>query len=353
MKILLTGGGTLGPVTPLLALVETWRMSDTCPEFVWVGTPNGPERALVEEVNHISFRVIPVVKFPRAFSLQWILIPFRFLNALYLSTQILRSEKPDVIVGAGGFTQVPVIFAAALLQIPCVVLQTDVHPLLSTKFVVPFVKRIFLGWEKTRSAFPKSKTQVVGVPVRPSIVNGSCEHAASLFGFDLGKPTVLVFGGGTGALWINQQIHQILPELCQIANVLHVTGIGKKTIEPGSIPGYKAVESLQEGMADAYAIADLVVGRAGSGTISEISALSKPAILIPLPDSPQEENADAVSDAVRIVNQKETSAQMLLQEIRSLLNDTERRSLYTSRIQTVVHTNVAHQIIKEIELLRK
>ncbi len=349
MKILLAGGGTLGPVTPLLALVETWRASDASTQFVWVGTPNGPERSLVEEMYKIPFHTLPVVRLPRGFCFEWILLPFQFLRAVFLSVQILRSVRPDVIVGAGGFTQVPIIMTASLFQIPCVVLQTDVHPLLSTKFVIPFVKRIILGWPQTQNAFPKSKITIIGVPVRPSILNGSRARAALTFGFDEKKPTVLVMGGGTGARWINHCLEEIVTQLCETANVLHVTGTGKHTNDPISIPGYKTVETLRAEMADAYAIADVVVGRAGSGTITELAALSKPAILIPLPDSPQEENARAVSDATRILSQKETTPQMLLQEIMSLLNDSQTRARYALKIKTIVQTDVASQIIEVIE----
>lgn len=338
MKVLLTGGGTLGSVTPLLAIVEAWRVRDTAVEFLWIGTPKGPERELVQDINHISFCQIPVARLSRHISSELLMLPFHFLKAVWMSFQIIKSEKPNAVIGAGGFTQVPVMFAAWILHIKCFALQTDVDPLLATRLVVPFVNKIFVAWQQTVCCFSKNKIVVLGVPVRKSMLNGSKKNKT--------KPNIFIFGGGTGAQWLNERIYEIAPQLCRDFDVLHLTGVGKRT-ELSPIEGYRVVESLGKEMADAYASADLVIARAGMGTIAELSALHKAAILIPLPHSAQEKNAEVLGDAVLVLDQKITSS-LLLDQIRSLLVDEISLQKYRDSIKNVLRTNVADDIIEEV-----
>ncbi|MBI2475373.1 UDP-N-acetylglucosamine--N-acetylmuramyl-(pentapeptide) pyrophosphoryl-undecaprenol N-acetylglucosamine transferase [Candidatus Uhrbacteria bacterium] len=332
MLILLTGGGTLGSVTPLLAIVEAWRKRDASVEFVWIGTQSGPERKLVEEEYAIRFFQIPVARFPRYVSIELLFLPIQFLRALITSVKVITNERPNVVIGAGGFTQVPVILAAWVVRVKSITLQTDVKILLSTKIVSPFVSKVISAWDQ------------FGVPVRDTLSHGSKEKAIAYFHLDKNKPTVLVFGGGTGAEWLNEQIFEIAPQLCQKANVLHITGFRKRG-ELTSVSGYVVVESLGKEMADAYAVADLIVARAGMGTIAELSALRKPAILIPLPNSLQEDNAKALRDSARILDQENTTSEILLSEIRLLLDDPQAREQYSSRISSVLRTDVAGDII--------
>jgi UDP-N-acetylglucosamine--N-acetylmuramyl-(pentapeptide) pyrophosphoryl-undecaprenol N-acetylglucosamine transferase len=335
MRILLTGGGTLGSVTPLLAIVEAWRKRDATVEFVWIGTKDGPERKLVEEEYAIRFFQIPIARFPRYVSIEWLYLLIQFLRAVLVSISVILKEKPNVVIGAGGFTQVPVILVAWMMRVKSIALQTDVKILLSTKIVLPFVSKVISAWN------------LFGVPVRESLLHGSKEKAIAHFHLDQNKPTVLVFGGGTGATWLNEQIFEIASQLCQKANVLHLTGSGKRG-ELAPIAGYVVFESLGKKMADAYAVADLVVARAGMGTIAEISALRKPAILIPIPNSLQEDNAKALKDSARVLDQENTTSEILLNEIRLLLNDNERRYQYSKRISEILRTDVADDIINLI-----
>ncbi|MBI5370334.1 UDP-N-acetylglucosamine--N-acetylmuramyl-(pentapeptide) pyrophosphoryl-undecaprenol N-acetylglucosamine transferase [Candidatus Uhrbacteria bacterium] len=351
MKILLAGGGTLGPVTPLLALVEAWRARDPQAQFVFAGTPTGPERSIVERQYHVAFRPIPAVRFERFFSLEWFALPVFVLIALIAAFKMIIQEKPDVIVGAGGYTQVPMIMVGWILHVPSFVFQTDVRPLLSTRLAAPFVHRIYLGWSQTTSFWLHKKMEVLGVPVRASLQTGSRERAIKRFGLDASKKTLLVIGGGTGSLWFNEQLVQIVPQLAQAFNVIHLTGRGKtpRSLEhpPG---GYFCAEILDEGMEDAYAAADLVLARAGMGTISELSALGKCAILIPLPHSAQRENAQAMEQgrAARVLDQDQTDASMLLDEIRSLMEDPQKREVYQQRIRVVLRTDVTDTVINHI-----
>ena len=365
-KISLTGGGTLGPVTPLFAIVEVWRALHEDVEFVWVGTTSGPERKLVEQMYDIPFHAIQAARLPRYFSREWFFFPFRFCMAFFQSVQLLHQEKPSAIIGAGGYTQVPLMMAGWLFRIPCFVLQPDVDPLLSNRLVAGFVQRIFVAWEKTTSAFPAHKTIVTGNPVRPSLLNGSKEQAIKFFNLDPEKQTLLVFGGGTGARWLNTQIEMIVGSLLEKMNVIHVTGVGKvsgKEVAAGSLDRsddrfslrddgrlgtYVVKEILEEDMKDAYAVTDVVVGRAGMGTITEIIALHKSAILIPL-HAAQQRNADALNGAALVLDQATTTTKDLCSHIQLLMQDADRQRLLTQQIATIFPTGNAQVLIDEIK----
>lgn len=350
MKIMLTGGGSLGPVTPLMAVAEVWRKEDVRAEFVWIGTPGGPERTVVEAAG-IPFHPLFVPKLDRYAPGKWVFIPFRLLWSMKMALHLIQRERPDVVLTAGGYVSVPLIWAAALYGIPTWVHQQDVRPGLANKLMAPFATKISVAWTRSLPAFDKKKTIHIGNPVRDSVLHGSRERGAEQFGFDPSRPTVLVFGGGTGAAWINHAIAQIVPELCVSVNVLHITGRGKQTsVEPRT--GYFATELLATEMPDALALADVVVCRAGMGTISELSALAKPAIVIPIPDSHQEDNAAALDElaAAMVIRQAQTTPQMLLQTILSLLENPEDRRKLGARLHAALPTtDVAQKLAHHLE----
>ncbi len=346
MKILLAGGGTLGPVTPLLAIVEAWRTRDPDVEFVLVGTSDGPESLLAKQYS-VPFRTLPRARFPRFFSVEWFLFPVHAMFALLLAWKLIVQEKPVCILGAGGFTQVPVIFIASLFRIPAFILQTDVRPLLSNKLSAPFVQRIFLAWQETSQYFSSRKIQFLGIPVRASLHTGSRERAVARYGLRPGMPTLLVFGGGTGSLFLNERIAEIAPQLRKEMNVIHITGRGKRPEGLQNLgQGFVVIEHVEEGLEDLYALADLVVCRAGSGTISELAALKKAAILIPLKGA-QEDNARVLEQqhAARVLSQTHTTGAELLGVIREIQSDESLKGQYRKQIGSAVGTNVAGSLI--------
>ncbi len=354
MKVMMTGGGTLGPVTPLLAVVEAWRAMDPLVEVVWVGTVAGPEREVVER-QHIPFFGITVPKLDRHAPLRWLFIPFKLAWSLRVAQRLLRQRRPDLVVTAGGYVSVPVVWMAKLQGIPIWVHQQDVRPGLANKLMAPAANGISVAWSQTLHAFPKEKTTQLGNPVRPSLLQGRKTAAAGKFGFDLQKPTVLVLGGGTGSAWINQAVSRIALDLVPVANVLHVTG-RDKTVALSDLPGYAVVDLLTEGMADVYALADLVVCRAGMGTISELSALHKAAIIIPIPGSHQQDNTAALQefDAAVIVDQEHTTPQVLLEMILKWLHAPEERRKMGARLNAALPTTgVAERLAQELAALVK
>jgi UDP-N-acetylglucosamine--N-acetylmuramyl-(pentapeptide) pyrophosphoryl-undecaprenol N-acetylglucosamine transferase len=335
------GGGTLGPVTPLLAIIEAWRRKDSSAEFVFVGTPHGPERELMFK-ERIEFHCLPEAKLPRYPSLAWLLLPFRLAAALYAAWIILKKEKPALIVSAGGYTSVPLVIIGWFLRIPSLVHQQDVRPLLSNKLTAPFASLVTVAWPKLVDDFSKSK--LVGNPVRSAFLHTNKVEAIKHFGLNENKPTVLAIGGGTGSLWLNQNISALTDELLFSANLIHLTGKGK-TVEAKTSDGYRTFELLTDEMPLAFAAADLVVCRAGMATITELAATKKAAIVIPLPNSPQEDNAAVIDGTAVVLKQTATTPTILLKEILHLLKETPIRVVMGDKLNKLLKTDVAEEMV--------
>ncbi len=351
---MMTGGGTLGPVTPLLAVIEAWRRQDPTALFVWVGTKSGPERDVIAK-QLIPFHGLRAPKLDRHAPLKWALIPFQLLWAMKIAVDLIRLERPDVVVTAGGYVSLPLVWTARLLGIPVWVHQQDVRAGLANLLMAPAASKVSVAWIKTMRKFPASKTIHVGNPVRPSISGGSRVKAVARFGLDLLKPTVLILGGGTGSMWLNETIARLAPDLVHRANILHLTGKGKRS-PADEVAGYTVVDLIVDGMADVYALADVVVCRAGMGTISELSALRKPAIIIPIPASHQEDNTAVLAelDAAVIMDQPATTPQILLQTINGLLDDEDSRHKLGLRLRAALPTDgVAERLARLIQSLVK
>ena len=346
MKILFTGGGTMGPVTPLLAVHEALKKIDSHIESVWIGTPHGPERSVVEGAG-FQFFALPVTRCPRVLSLEWLFLPFRFLAALMKAAQIIRFEKPDVVASAGGYTAVPVVIAAKLFGVSVWVHHQDVGMTLTSRLTAPLAARVTVAWEVNRRALGR-KARLVGNPVRKSVLSGSAARAKERFSLDENKPTIVIFGGGTGASWLNEMTSKIVERLLVKTNVIHLTGRGKK-LSLLSLPNYLVKEFLKDEMSDAYAVADVIVCRAGMGTITELAALGKAAVMIPLPPSAQVKNAAAVADACVVLDQRSTTSEILLQKIESLLQDSVQRQSLGQKMHHKLRTDVADELATMVQ----
>ncbi len=337
----------MGPVAPLLAVWEAWRESDSSVTAVWVGTARGPERRVVEQQG-IPFLTLPAARAPRYVSLEWFTSPFVFLVALYKAACILGSQKPDFVASAGGYTAVPVVYAAKFLGVNVWVHQQDVEITRTTKATVPFADLVTVAWERNRKDLG-DRVKLVGNPVRPSLLHGSRERAYETFHISKHKPSVLVVGGGTGSAWINEAIDTIADQLVQQANIIHLTGRNKPIESRHS--DHHVREFIDQEMADALAVADVVVCRAGLSTITELAALSKAAVMIPLPKSPQEANADMVADACVVLDQRDTTPQQLLEAIYALLRDESTRRDLGARMHRKLPTNMADELVEMLKTL--
>jgi UDP-N-acetylglucosamine--N-acetylmuramyl-(pentapeptide) pyrophosphoryl-undecaprenol N-acetylglucosamine transferase len=328
IKILLTGGGTGGSVSPLLAVAEELNNLPTPPyqggglEFSWVGTKRGVEREMVEKAG-IKFIAIPSGKLRRYLSVKNFLDPFKIIAGFFKSLFIILEFRPSLIMTAGAFVSVPVVWAGWLLRVPVLVHQQDVRPGLANKLMAPFANTITVAFEKSLKYFGK-KAVWTGNPIQLTITNYQLSIEKVYKEFELNKdlPTVLIVGGGTGAEAINKLVWGSLDELRKICQIIHI--VGKDKSKKLEVKNYKSFEFLDhKKVMEIMQVADLVVSRAGLGFLTEISSLAKPAILIPFSDSHQEDNARIFGEknGVIILNQNKLTPEIFISKIKDLLNN--------------------------------
>ncbi len=378
-RILLTGGGTGGSVSPLLAIAEELKNTPIVKggeggyKFLWLGTKNGPEKEMVES-QEITFKAVSSGKLRRYFSSKNFTDLFLIIIGFVQSFFIILKWKPDLVISAGSFVSVPVVWAAWILRIPILVHQQDARPGLANKLMAPFAKVITAAFEKSLSDYGK-KAALTGNPARHSLeIKNQKSKIKNIFNFNEELPTVLVIGGGTGAMAINELVWKSIDELTKLCQIIHITGKGKNPPYPpyqGGVVGktplikgdrgiiknkYQSFEFFNaEQMAEAYNAADIVVSRAGMGVLTELSYLGKPAILIPIPNSHQEENAEIFKQAQAAIafEQKNLTPEILVDNIKKLLNDEILRNKLSDNIKNVIKRGASEKIAGIIKNLLK
>lgn len=351
-KIIFTGGGTGGSVTPLLAiydefLKDTEKLKDM--DFVWIGTEKGIENKMVsdERIRYIS---IASGKLRRYFSWQNFVDIFIIIFAFFQALIILQKEKPNLVMSAGGFVCVPVIWAAWAMRIPTMIHQQDIRPGLANKLMSPFASIITVTFESSLTDYGK-KAVWTGNPIRNKILNSiNKDEARKYFNIKSDKPVIFVVGGGTGAIALNELVISSLDKLLPICEIVHIYGKGKgNEIKNDNYHAYELLDTT--GMSNAYTVSDLVVSRCGLGILTELSNLNKASILIPMPDSHQEDNAKifAENKAAIVLNQKELTPEKLSQEILSLLVNTDLRKELSLNIGKVIKKGASKEIVNIIK----
>lgn len=277
-KILFTGGGTAGHVTPNIALIEETRKRGWL--CCYVGSPSSIEHDMLAALD-ISFHGIASGKLRRYFSWQNFIDPLFVIWGFLQSLVICLREKPDVVFSKGGFVSVPVVAAAWLLRIPVISHESDVSPGLANRLAYPFCRRICITFEETRRYLPDNKVVVTGTPVRASLLDGDATRGRAYLGFDGTKEILLVFGGSLGARVINEQLRSVLPQLLEVFDVVHVAG--SDNVDDTLVqPGYVQKAFIREEFGDVLAAASLVVSRAGANSLYELFVTRKPHLLVPL-----------------------------------------------------------------------
>lgn len=354
--IVLTGSGSGGPVAPLLALVPHLEQSIAHANFFFIGTNGGVEQHMAKKAG-ISFVGIVAAKLRRYWSLSNLVTPFKLVVGFIQAYRILNALSPLCVIGAGGFVQVPVAYAAWVLGIPVFIHQQDVMPGLANKLCAPIATRITVTFRESIVDFPHGwsvrnlhtvdKVVWTGNPVR-ELELPPREKALKHFKLDPEYPTVLIMGGGTGALSLNALVLESLGALTRAFNVLHIAGKGKK-VSPGNIERYAAFEFVDD-MASCYAVADMVLCRAGLSTITELAALKKPAILVPLPGTHQEINALYLSEeqAVLTLDQNLLTPDNLATFLRSTLFDHTLLKNLGKRLHEVMPQDAGAKIAKVV-----
>lgn len=280
-KIILTGGGSAGHVTPNLALLPQLQAEGI--EVHYIGTADGIERTIVSERSDITYHVIASGKLRRYFSWKNFTDPFRVLRGMFQARRIMREVKPAAVFSKGGFVSVPVVIAAHGKHIPVVTHESDYTPGLANKINAKFADKICVTFEDTLSHVG-AKGVHTGTPIRPELYEGDKARGLSFLGFDDKKPILLVMGGSLGAAAVNDAVRAALPKLLASYDIVHLCGKGKVE-ESLAQPGYRQFEYVNKELPDVLAATDIVVSRAGANAVFEFLALSKPALLIPLPRS--------------------------------------------------------------------
>ena len=279
-KIVLTGGGTAGHVTPNLALIP--RLMNDGWEVHYIGAANSAEQELITQVPGVQYHTVSVGKLRRYFDPKNFSDPFRVIRGIRQATQIIHKIKPNVVFSKGGFVSVPVVYGAKFNGVPVVIHESDMTPGLANKLCAPIAKVECCTFPEAVK-YTRGKGVHTGTPIRPEILSGDRARALKRFGFNENRPVLMVVGGSSGAQAINVAVWRALPRLTENFQVLHLCGKGNLNDTYEGTPNYVQKEYLNEEMADAYACADVIISRAGSNALCEILAVRKPALLIPYP----------------------------------------------------------------------
>ena len=279
-KIVLTGGGTLGHVTPHLALIPHLKRAGY--EIHYIGTENGMEAPKMRAVPGVIYHAVKSGKLRRYHSWQNFTDPFRVLAGAFQSARLMGKIRPDVVFSKGGFVAVPVVFGAWLHHVPVLCHESDLTPGLANKLCRPFARRFATTFPECAEALGK-KAEMTGTPLRPELFEGSREAGLRLFGFDGRKPVLLMMGGSSGAQRVNQALREALPRLTETFDIAHICGKGNLDPALDGTPGYCQMEFLDAELPDALAATDLVLSRAGANALCEFQHLGRPMLLIPYP----------------------------------------------------------------------
>ncbi len=353
--IVFSGGYTLGPVTPLLAMAEALPKQEY--DFFWIGTANGPERQLVEEAN-IPFASIQSGKLRRYVSVHSFIDTIRIGIGILQSIRLLKTHKPALCITAGGFVSVPVHIAAKILHIPTLVHQQDIEPGLANKLMARWANIVSAATEASAIGLFGQKPVVMGNPVRLFIKKGSAVKGKQFARISSKEPVILAVGGGTGAEAINSYVRAMVPAVKGRAQVIHLSGMKRNhaalNVLAGSCDWYHHLPFLSKELPDVLASADLVISRAGFGMLTELSAVKKIAILIPK-QGHQERNADHVAahNGAIIVPEGFSQDEFMACVQQGLQMSTEQKKDMTAGLSEAIPIATAAQVQKLVTTAMK
>ena len=278
-KIVLTGGGTAGHVTPNLALLPS--LQERGYEVHYIGSYNGIEKKLIEGAG-IPYDGISSGKLRRYFDIKNFSDPFRVIKGYAEARALLKKYRPDVVFSKGGFVSVPVVLAAKHFKIPTIIHESDMTPGLANKICIPSAAKVCCNFPETLKYLPEGKAVLTGSPIRAELLQGDRLAGLQYTNLSAAKPIILVIGGSLGSVKVNGAVRSILPKLLEQFQVIHICGKGNLDESLIGTPGYVQYEYVDSPLKHLFAAADLIVSRAGANSICEILALRKPNVLIPL-----------------------------------------------------------------------
>ena len=345
-RIILTGGGTAGHVTPNIALIP--RLRELGYDIQYIGSYNGIEKDLIEPFG-IPYHGISSGKLRRYFSVQNFTDPFRVVKGFGEARKLIKDLKPDVIFSKGGFVSVPVVLAGKRCKVPVFILESGMTPGLANTIAIPSGSKECCSFREPLDSLPAGKAVLTGSPIRQELLSGNKIAALDLCGFTSDKPVILVIGGSLGSVVVNNAVRQSLPELLKDFQVIHLCGKGKVDDSFRDTKGYCQFEYIKSELRDIFALADIVISRAGANAICELLALRKPNLLIPL--SAKASRGDQILNArsferqgfSMVLEEEELSAETLVSSVHTLYKnrdtfiDAMRDSGQHNSIDTIIH----------------
>lgn len=334
-KIVLTGGGTAGHVTPNIALLPSLRQAGY--EISYVGSYDGIEKKLMADFD-IPYTGISTGKLRRYLDIKNLTDPFRVLKGFSEAKKYLKEFRPDVVFSKGGFVSVPVVRAAASLKIPCIIHESDMTPGLANKLCFPVATKICCNFPETLKMLPEGKAVLTGSPIRAELAQGNKIAGLNMCGFTANRPVVMVIGGSLGAANVNKAVRDALPRLLEDFQVVHICGKDKIDNLLLTTPGYRQFEYVKAELKDLFAMAALVISRAGANAICELLALKKPNILIPLPaaSSRGDQLLNAASFEAQgfsiVINEDDLTTDLLVDKVHELFSN--RQSYHNAMSQS-------------------
>lgn len=350
IKMIFTGGGSAGHVTPSLPLIAALQNEGVV--IFYVGSKKGIEHSLIKRLN-ISYYSISVGKLHRYWTWKNLLTPFQLLLGVVQSFLICRKIKPDVIFSKGGFVALPVVIAAKLNGIPAVIHESDLTPGLANRLSFTFAKLICITFPETARYFKNSsKVLLTGMPIRSFLLEGDPEKGLKFCGFlSKKKPVLLIMAGGLGSMDVNESIRRLITPLTEKFQVIHICGKNKSDPAFSEIKDYKQFEYLQNELADVLASSDLVISRAGATSIYELCVLHKPHILLPL--SKKASRGDQIVNAKyfsrhglsKVIYSEEFSDEKLLETV---LKSFENLGQIKHQLKKFEHLDSTQVIVKKL-----
>ena len=348
-RIILTGGGTAGHVTPNIALLP--RLKELGYDIQYIGSYTGIEKELIEPFG-IPYHGISSGKLRRYFSVQNFTDPFRVLTGFREAHKLLRQLKPDVIFSKGGFVSVPVVLAGKRCKVPVIIHESDMTPGLANKIAIPSAAKVCCNFPETLKSLPEGKAVLTGSPIRQELLSGNKIAAMDMCHFTSDKPVILVIGGSLGAVAVNNAVREALPELLKDFQIIHLCGKGKMDESLKDVEGYCQFEYIKNELRNLFALADIVISRAGANAICELLALHKPNLLIPL--SANASRGDQILNARSferqgfslVLEEEQLTKETLLNAVKTLY---ENRTTFINSMKNSGQQDSIGTIIKLIE----
>jgi len=349
-RIVLTGGGTAGHVTPCIALLPALKKEGY--DIHYIGSYNGIEKKLIEQYN-IPYHGISSGKLRRYFDLKNFTDPFRVMKGYYEARKLMKQLDPDIVFSKGGFVSVPVVLAAKKHRVPVIIHESDMTPGLANKIAIPAAKKVCANFPETLQYLPPDKAVLTGTPIRQELFSGNKIRGLDFCGFTANKPVILIIGGSSGSRAINEVVRGMLPTLIRDYQIIHLCGKGNLDKNITGTPGYVQFEYISNELSDLFAAADLVISRAGANAICEILALRKPNILIPLPQGASRGDQILNADSFEhqgysyVLSEAELSISSLLNAIQTVMESKQKyiEAMNKSKLNNSIETII--QLIKE------